>query len=181
MAQRPDPERLGAWRLFLEAQTTLLWRLNRELEQERNLPLTWYDVLVRLEESPRQRLRMQELVGSLLLSKSGITRLVDRMEEARLIRREVCPSDKRGAFATLTDEGRATLRQATPVHLRGIEEHFGRHIDDADLEAVTRTLRRLGDADAIRGCDVSAPGCSDSRGRLDDAPVRQWPPPACGA
>lgn len=135
--------RLAAWDLFLEAQGTLLCRLERELHTECGLPLTWYTVLLRLGDAPDRRLRMQELVGSLMLTKSGITRLVDRMAAAGLIARTTCPSDRRGAFASLTDAGSATLQRATPIHRRGIQQHFGNQLTDDELRALTRVLTKL--------------------------------------
>ncbi|GAC1342712.1 MAG: MarR family transcriptional regulator [Candidatus Dormibacteria bacterium] len=143
MATRLAEDRLAAWRLLLETHSALTARLARELAAERDLALTWYDVLVRLSEAEGGRLRMQDLVGSLLLSKSGISRLVDRMEEAGLIARQSCPSDRRGQFAVLTDAGRATLRRAAPVHLRGIQDHFAAHLDDADVAALRQALGKI--------------------------------------
>jgi len=138
-----DGDRLAAWRLLLEVHSSLTTRLARELAEERDLPLTWYDVLVSLSEAEGGRRRLQDLVGSLLLSKSGISRLVDRMEVAGLIVRATCPSDRRGQFAVLTDAGRAALDQAAPVHLRGVEDHFATHLDDADVAALRRALGKL--------------------------------------
>src|SRR5438045_3780930 len=105
---------MAAWRLFLEAHAALVEVLAAELERERGLPLTWYDVLVQLAEAPDGRLRMQDLARSVLISKSGLTRLVDRMERAGMVERQPCPSDLRGTFAVLTDAGRAALRGAAP-------------------------------------------------------------------
>jgi len=135
--------RLAAWDLFLETQGTLLCRLERELHAECGLPLTWYAVLLRLHDAPDRRLRMQELVGPLMITKSGITRLVDRMVAAGLIARTTCPSDRRGAFASLTEAGSATLQQATPIHRRGIYQHFGEHLTDDELRALTHVLTKL--------------------------------------
>src|SRR5919205_752780 len=129
MPARPDPAQLSAWRLLLEAHATTTELLEHELVVERGLPLSRYDVLLNLAESPDGRLRMQELSASVLLSKSGLSRVVDRMEESGLVRRERSEDDRRGWFAVLTDHGRSTLRRAAPVHLRGIQEHFARHLD----------------------------------------------------
>lgn len=143
MATRLAEGPLAAWRLLLETHSALTARLARELADERDLPLAWYDVLVRLSEADGGRLRMQDLVGSLLLSKSGISRLVDRMEDAGLIARASCPSDRRGQFAVLTDAGRATLLRAAPTHLRGIQEHFASHLDETDVADLRRALTKL--------------------------------------
>jgi DNA-binding MarR family transcriptional regulator len=106
MPARPDPAQLSAWRRLLEAHATVTELLEHELVAERGLPLSRYDVLLNLAEAPEGRLRMQELSASVLLSKSGLSRLVDRMVEAGLVRRERCQDDRRGWFAVLTDQGR---------------------------------------------------------------------------
>lgn len=142
----PDRDRwLLVWRDFLRAHVALTSILERELVEEKTLPLTWYDVLVNLHGAGG-RMRMQELARSVLLSKSGLTRLVDRMEEAGYVRRESCASDRRGTEAVLTDDGERTLREAAPVHLRGVEEHFARHLDDDELDVLRRVLSRVLDA-----------------------------------
>jgi DNA-binding MarR family transcriptional regulator len=136
---KPRPAQSTAWRSFLEAHAVVTDALARELEEERGLPLPWYDVLVQLSEAPGQELRMAELARSVLLSKSGLTRLVDRMENAGLVERRPCDADGRGLLAALTPDGRDTLRRAAPVHLRGIEEHFARYLTEAEA----RTLRSV--------------------------------------
>jgi DNA-binding MarR family transcriptional regulator len=143
MPARPDPAQLAAWRLLLEAHATTTELLERELVAERGLPLSRYDVLLNLAEAPGGRLRMQELSASVLLSKSGLSRLVDRMVEAGLVRRERCQDDRRGWFAVLTDEGRSALRRAAPVHLRGIQEHFARHLEPDEVEVLATALSRV--------------------------------------
>ena len=143
MGTRPDPRRLAAWRALLEAHAAVTERLERELVAARGLPLSRYEVLLRLHQAPGGRLRMQELADSVLLSKSGLSRLVDRMEAAGLVARERCPSDRRGAFAVLTEQGRTALRRAAPVHLRGIQEHFAGHLDDDEVRVLAAALRRV--------------------------------------
>ena len=143
MPARPDPAQLAAWRRLLEAHATVTELLEHELVAERGLPLSRYDVLLNLAEAPGGRLRMQELSASVLLSKSGLSRLVDRMVEAGLVRRERCEDDRRGWFAVLTDQGRSALRRAAPVHLRGIHEHFTRHLSPEEVEVLTAALSRV--------------------------------------
>jgi DNA-binding MarR family transcriptional regulator len=135
--------RAAAWRAFLEAHARVTARLERELRDEQGLPLTWYDVLVQLHEADGHQLRMQELADAVLLSKSGLTRLVDRMERAGLVRRAACPSDRRGTFAELTAEGLRTLRRTAPTHLRGVGEHFSQHLDETEAEVLAQALRRI--------------------------------------
>ncbi len=138
-----DAQRLRAWRAFLEAHATVTERLERELREERDLPLAWYDVLVQLVEADGHELRMQELADAVLLSKSGLTRLIDRMEQAGLVARRPCELDRRGTYARLTDEGIATLRSSAPTHLRGVAEHFASHLDDEEARILVTALERI--------------------------------------
>lgn len=143
----PDgTDRIEPWRLFLQAHSALVDTLEHELRTELDLPLTWFEVLLHLERSPEGRLRMTDLAGSLLLSKSGVTRLVDRMESAGLVERGVCASDRRGAFAVITRAGRALYRKALPVHLRGVEAHFSSHLSAAEQRAIAAGLRKVMEA-----------------------------------
>lgn len=134
---------LDSWRLFLQAHSALVDVLEQELRDAIDLPLTWFEVLLHLDRAPDGRLRMTDLADSLLLSKSGVTRLVDRMEAARLVERGVCSSDRRGAFAVITRSGRALYRKARPIHLRGVEEHFLTHLTAAERRAFTTGLRKV--------------------------------------
>jgi DNA-binding MarR family transcriptional regulator len=143
MPARPDTAHLAAWRLLLETHAAVTELLEDELVAERGLPLSHYDVLLNLAEAPEGRLRMQELSESVLLSKSGLSRLVDRIVEAGLVRRERCEADRRGWFAVLTDQGRSALRRAAPIHLRGIQEHFARHLDPGEVQVLASALGRV--------------------------------------
>ena len=138
----PSPERLRAWRLYFESALALLDVLDAELERDAGIPLRWYDVLVHLEETP-DGLRMNELAERILYSKSGFTRVVDRMEEAGLVRRVRPENDRRSILVVLTDEGRTTMEHARRHHRHGIEQHFSRHLTDADIKALTRALEKL--------------------------------------
>lgn len=145
MEQPLDPQRLAAWRSFLEAHRGLIDRLAAELEAARGLPLTWYDVLVNLQEAGG-RLRMHELAHRIILSPSGLTRLVDRMSDAGLVHREQDDADRRGTWVVLDPEGWTTLREGAPVHLAGVAEHFGRHLDDEEARVLHRALARVSEA-----------------------------------
>lgn len=140
---RIAPERLAVWRQFLEAHAVVVGALEAELDAERGLPLAWYDVLVSLHEAPGRRLRMQDLARRVLFSRSGLTRLVDRMAAAGYVDRERCADDRRGTFAVLTPEGAKCLRDATGVHLRGVGEHFDRHLAGADIVALGAALTKV--------------------------------------
>jgi DNA-binding MarR family transcriptional regulator len=131
------------WRRFLRAHSTVLGELERELLAETGMPLSWYDVLLQLAEAPGRRLRMAELADRVLLSRSGLTRLIDRLQAEGLVRREPSPEDARGTFTVLTAHGLAQLRAAAPVHLAGIGKHWLVHFSDDDLRRLGLLLNRL--------------------------------------
>lgn len=140
-----DDERLTALGLLIEAHAHLSRVLEHELLEGAGLPLSWYGVLVRLGRSPGRHLRMSELAEQMSISTSGLTRLIDRIETAGLVRRESCPTDRRGWFAVLTPEGEARLREATPLHLRGVEEHLTGLLSPGELADLTGALRKVRD------------------------------------
>jgi DNA-binding MarR family transcriptional regulator len=140
---RLSAEQLAAWRTFLRAHARVTRRLEADLIVEHRLPLAMYDVLVQLVEAPDHRLRMTELAERVLLSRSGLTRLVDRMEREGLVRREACESDARGLFAVLTDAGFARLRAASGTHLRGIDEYVIGRLTPEELAQLGQLLGKL--------------------------------------
>ncbi len=142
---------LGAWRGLLRVHTALVRELDAELDAAHDLPLSSYDVLIYLQAAPRKRLRMAELADSVLLSRSGVTRLVDRLEREGLLVRDTCTSDGRGCFAVLTGAGEAMLARARPTHLAGVRERFLRHFSDAELRTLAELWERVlpGSADLI--------------------------------
>jgi DNA-binding MarR family transcriptional regulator len=139
--------RVGVWRSFLRAHATALRELERELVAETGMPLGWYDVLLQLAEAPGRRLRMAELADRVLLSRSGLTRLIDRLQAEGLVRREPSPDDARGTFTVLTLAGVGRLRAAAPVHLAGIQQHWLGHFSDDELRELGTLLRRLSPAE----------------------------------
>ena len=122
-----DTDRFEAWALFLRAHATVVRLLEDELEEKRGLALTSYEVLLRLSRAERPW-RMHELADSLFLSRSGATRLVEKLEKEGLVVREMCEGDRRGIQIAVTPKGKSALRAAVPVHLQGIENHFTRHL-----------------------------------------------------
>ncbi|HEX8002252.1 MAG TPA: MarR family transcriptional regulator [Mycobacteriales bacterium] len=134
---------LDAWRSFLRAHAKVTRVLDAELAAECEMSLGTYEVLLHLNDAPGRRLRMTELADRVLLSRSGLTRLVDRMEREGMLRRESCPSDLRGTFATLTDEGVARLKAAAPIHLRGVREHVVDRLTPEELATLAAALGRL--------------------------------------
>lgn len=142
----PRDPRLDAWRTFLVAHAQVRRQLERELQAEQALGLGEYEVLLLLARADHRRLRMNELADRLVLSRSGVTRLVDRLAGADLVERGSCETDRRGSWAILTAAGYERLRDASPTHLRGVGEHFLDRIPAAELEALRRTLDRVLDA-----------------------------------
>ena len=145
-----------AWPLFLRTYAVLLERLEDELQSERDLPLTWFDVLAQLEGAEDGRLRMNELADSVLLSKSGVTRLVDRMERAGLIERASCESDRRVVYAAITPSGRKAFAKAAPVAVRGVDEYFTSPISGTEKKVLMNALNKILDAAAARSEERAA-------------------------
>jgi DNA-binding MarR family transcriptional regulator len=141
--RRLSREELAAWRSFLRAHARITRALEAELVAEQRLSLAAYDVLVQLAEAPQRRLRMTELADAVLLSRSGVTRLVDRLERAGLVARAPVESDGRGVAAQLTEAGLERLRVAARTHLAGVARHFADRLDADDLAALDRISRRL--------------------------------------
>lgn len=138
----------NAWRTFLRAHATIVRRLEAELLQEHDLPLASYDVLVQLSEAPGRGLRMTELADRVLLSRSGLTRLVDRLVREGLVTREAAPEDARGTLAVLTDAGFDRLCGAWPTHLRGVVEHVTSRLTASEVVRLGVLLAKLVDDDA---------------------------------
>lgn len=152
-AARLSPPELAAWRGFLRAHALLMRELDCELEAAHGLPLVSYELLVQLEKAPEHRMRMRELADAVLLSRSGLTRLVDRLVREGLIKRSTCSVDARGAYAVLTPKGRRTLETARPQHLDAVRRRFLDHFDEDELVRLTDAWERLtAGADRPEGC-----------------------------
>jgi DNA-binding MarR family transcriptional regulator len=132
-------EELAAWRGLLRVHASMTKALDAELVREHGLPLSSYEVLLFLADAPEGRLRMSELAQGVLLSRSGLTRLVDRMEAEGLLKRERCEDDARGYHALITDKGRELFQLARRTHLDGVRERFLSPLTPAEL----RTLAEL--------------------------------------
>ena len=138
-----EADELDAWRSFLRVHSRLTRELDAELAAAHGLSLSSYEVLLFLADAPDGRLRMAQLAESVLLSPSGLTRLVDRLEKCGFVRRESCPSDRRGFLAVITDEGRAALADARPTHLAGVRRRFLKHFTPADMRTISSYLERV--------------------------------------
>jgi DNA-binding MarR family transcriptional regulator len=137
------PEQLAAWAGFLQAHAQIVRALDAELEQEHGLPLTSYDVLIQLSLAPDRRLRMFELADAVVLSRSGLTRLVARLERDGLVERERGEVDLRQMYARLTDRGFEVLADATPTHIAGIEERFLGRLSDEQTKQLAAIWRAV--------------------------------------
>lgn len=142
-----DEKRMAVWQAFLRTYTTVIPALECEMQEAEGLPLTWYNVLTHLNRDPSDGLRLQDLAEAVVLSQSGLTRLLDRMSKAGLIERKPCPHDRRGAYAVMTLRGKTALEQAAPIHSRGIEQHFMQHLNDEDVQALNRALLKILEAE----------------------------------
>lgn len=143
-------ERTMAWRDFLMTYKVVLTSLEREMQEEVGLPLAWFDIMGKLRQAPRKRLRLQVLAEAVMLSRSGISRLVDRMVDANLLRRAPCREDRRGTYAVLTQDGEDAYAQATPGHIDRVRGHFLSHLTEEDTEGLRRALGKVLDAAAQR-------------------------------
>ncbi|MFC4905767.1 MarR family winged helix-turn-helix transcriptional regulator [Actinomadura gamaensis] len=134
---------LTVWRTLLRAQVKISSRLQADLLADHDLALGSYDVLTHLGEAPDGRLRMNDLADRVLLSRSGLTRLVDRLQRDGLVCRESCSSDARGLYAVLTPAGWERLAEATPTYQRGVREYVLSRLDENDLRVFGAILDRL--------------------------------------
>jgi DNA-binding MarR family transcriptional regulator len=152
---------LTAWMALVEAHAAAVESVEADLVRDTGLPLSWHEVLVRLSASDEGSMRMQELAHAVLLSKSGLTRLADRMEAAGLIERTACDSDRRGTWAVVTPKGREALASATPSFLAAVDRHFAGHLSDREIDSVASSLRKVTHAHGAESCepaDVVRPG-----------------------
>ena len=138
-----SPAELGAWRGLLRVHTALVKALDAELTAAHDLPLSSYEVLITLESAPGHKRRMAELADSVLLSRSGMTRLVDRLAKEELLERDLCTDDGRGCYAVLTDKGAELLATARPTHLDGVRERFLRHFSTDELVLLAELWERI--------------------------------------
>ena len=134
---------LAAWRGTLQVHAEVMRALDAEMRAEHGMPVSSYEVLMFLADAPDHRLRMGEIADRVLLSRSGLTRLVDRLERDGLIERKSCEDDARGAFAVLTPAGREKLTIARRTHLEGVRRHFLEHLSDEELDALGDVWERV--------------------------------------
>jgi DNA-binding MarR family transcriptional regulator len=149
-----------AWYAMLQANTRLTERINAELEAEAGIPLSWFEVLAKISWAPEACSRMGALADDLLLSRGGTTRLIARMEEAGLVRREVPANDRRATYAHVTEKGQEVLERAMPIHMAKVDEYFQQHLSEEEVDVLVRVmgkvLRGLGNDDDWLLADLEA-------------------------
>ena len=139
----PDTSRLDAWIRFLRAHAALTRELSADLVAEHGLTLNDYEVLLHLARAPEKRMRRVDLAESILLTASGITRLLEGLERSGLVARELCDTDRRVVYARLTEAGAQKLREAGRTHVAGIESLFVGRYSDEELATLSSLLSRL--------------------------------------
>jgi DNA-binding MarR family transcriptional regulator len=140
---RLDSDRLRTWTHFVLSYNQIMRVLEREMAEQAGITLSQYDVLLRLSETDGGQMRMSDLAEAIVYSTGGLTRLLERMYAAGLVRREPSADDRRVVYAALTDEGMRRLRAASEVHLDGVRRHFAKYLPDDELDAVDSFLTRL--------------------------------------
>lgn len=145
---RSVPARLSkthnlAWRKFLSAHVVVIEQIEQDLADAGLPPLSWYDILYAVSEAPEQKLRLHELAQAVLISRSNITRLVDRLEKAELLKREQCSSDRRGAFAAISAKGLTMQKQMWSVYEAAILRYFACHLDATEAKVFIKLLNRI--------------------------------------
>lgn len=156
MGKSLETSKASVWALLLTTHAVLVEQIEARLAQAGLPPLAWYDVLWGLERADDQRLRMSELAEKVVLSRSNLTRLVDRLEDAGLAQRERSEQDRRGAYAVLTAEGKAMRRRMWPVYAQGIKELFEDRLSDTQSKVMAEALRAM--LDAARGRSTQQAG-----------------------
>ncbi|MEU7844324.1 MarR family transcriptional regulator [Micromonospora sp. NPDC049114] len=138
-----DPDEQRTWRAFLAASRALMDTLDRELQRDAGMPHAYYEILVRLSEAPGRQLRMSDLADAAGSSRSRLSHAVARLEAAGWVRREDCPTDRRGQIAVLTDDGFATLAAAAPGHVEGVRRHLFDPLSPAQVDQLRRISETL--------------------------------------
>ncbi len=163
-------EQLSAWRAFLHAHSTMLRRIARDLEDAELPPLTWYDVLAALRDAPEGKpLKQAELAERVLLSHSGLSRLIDRIEAKGLVERVRCPGDRRSLNIQLTKDGEQMLEEMWPVYARGIAEDFLPALGSNAYEMGQR-LEQIGrECDAVQEAEAASEDDADRQPAAETA------------
>lgn len=143
MMKKTSSQHVQVWRLFITANALLISAIDRHLHEAGQIPLNWYDVLIELYEAPNHRLRMSDLAERVLLTRSGLTRLVDRLEKEAFLSREIDPADRRGFYAILTDKGMEAMKKAWPIYAKGIAAYFADHLTEEEAVVLQRVFSKM--------------------------------------
>lgn len=147
--RRLRPEELRAWLAFIRAGLYSLRAMDRDADATGRPPFSEHHLLATLGEGPPEGIRPTDLAERAALTKSGLTRAIDRLESQHLIERRPCPTDARGQLIVLTAQGRRVLRRSAPEHFRSIARNFADHLTDRETALLTTALERVADA-AVR-------------------------------
>lgn len=151
-AKRQDPHvshgdrvdvRRRAWRAAMVTTSAVADVLDRELRSRTEVDLQTYDAMLHVFEAGNDGIRMTDLARKIVLSRAGLTSLVDRLERRGLVRRDPDPDDRRTIRIRLTEEGATAFRAAAEVHVQGIEQHFGSLLDDEEARIIASALERV--------------------------------------
>jgi len=143
MNENLEPRMLDAWRGFLFANAKVVRALDTDMVEQHGLSMTWFDLLSRIKQAPGQRLRMHQLEEASLFTRSGITGLADRLENAGFVRRERSVEDRRGVYLAITQAGIDKIDEVWPDHQLSIQNHFAQHLDPEDVKALQATTQKI--------------------------------------
>lgn len=138
-----EEQAVTVWKYFIKANSRILRNLSQDMQENHNIPLSWYDVLVKLYQSPQKGLTMQALANEVILSPSGLTRLVDRMMKAGLVERHACKNDRRVCYAMITPDGETLLKKIQPTHQMAVKRCFTNHLTEEELTVMEPALKNL--------------------------------------
>ncbi|HIK11316.1 MAG TPA: MarR family transcriptional regulator [Oscillatoriaceae cyanobacterium M33_DOE_052] len=138
-----DSAQNSLWKLFLTVHARLVEQVEQDFKQAGLPPFEWYDMLIALKQAPDQKLRLSDLAEVLLVNRTNVTRLADRLEKTGLIRREVCQFDRRGAYAVLTQAGLEMQQKMWTVYAESIAQYFSRHLTQKDEITFTRAFSAM--------------------------------------
>jgi DNA-binding MarR family transcriptional regulator len=170
-----DQGQQRTWRTFMITMKLLQEQLERDVDRDTAVPSAYYEVLVRLSEAPGRRLRLSDLAEQSQSSRSRLSHSLARLESLGWISRQVCATDRRGAFAVLTDEGYAALEAAAPVHVESVRTHIFDQLDEAQLTQLRAICERL--LEHLVAVNGESPAVQALLGALGDCPGNAGAPP----
>ncbi|RPK82108.1 transcriptional repressor MprA [Streptomyces sp. ADI98-10] len=150
-------EEQHAWRAYLHATTLLEDHLDRQLQRDAGMPHIYYGLLVQLSQAPRRRMRMTELARNAKITRSRLSHAIARLEKNGWVRREDCPSDKRGQNAVLTEDGHAMLRRSAPGHVEAVRQAMFDRLTPEQVSSLGEIMRVLATGLEPEGTDADLP------------------------